>query len=100
MRRILVAAGVAAVAAVLTVGAASAGERTGAGGQTPIRDTARSLCAFSGLEDFDFEAPVQPGVAQNWGQIVRFAGPLGGADSTFVPGEGEIGCNAHLYPNK
>ena len=89
MRRILVAAGVA-----------SAGERTGIGEQTPIRDTARSLCAFSGLDDMNFESDVVPGVTQNWGQIVSVAGPLGGAASTFVPGEGETGCNAALYPNK
>jgi hypothetical protein len=49
-----------------TAGVASAGERTGTGSQTPIRDVAASECAFSGLEDFDFEAPVQPGVVQNW----------------------------------
>lgn len=94
------AVSVVCLATILWSGSAFAGERTGAGEETPAGSKARSLCAFSGLEDFDFEADVQPGVTQNWGQIVRVAGPLGGASSTFVPGEGEIGCNAHLYPNK
>ena len=86
-------------AAVLAPGSALAGERTGNGKPTAAAEHARSFCAFSGLEDNDFEAPVQPGVAQNWGQIIRFAGPLGGANSVLTP-FGEDGCNAHDYPNK
>jgi hypothetical protein len=78
---------------------AFAGERGGNGEATPIRDTAASACAFSGLDDMDFEAPVEPGVVQNWGAIIREAGPLGGANSTITP-FGEDGCNAHAYPNK
>jgi hypothetical protein len=80
-------------------GSALAGEITGNGKPTPARDNAKSLCAFSGLEDFDLEAPVDPGVTQNWGQIIRVAGPLGGANSVQTP-FGEEGCNAHQYPNK
>jgi hypothetical protein len=76
--------------------AAFAGERGGNGEATPIRDTANSACAFSGLEDNDFESPVDPGVTQNWGQIVSGAGGhLGGAADV-----GGDGCNAHLYPGK
>ena len=99
MKKVVATLAASMAAVALTAGAAFAGERTGNGGDTPAGQNARSLCAFSGLEDNDGGA-VQPGVAQNWGQIVRVAGPLGGANSTFVPGEGEIGCNAHLYPNK
>jgi hypothetical protein len=82
-------------------GAASAGERTGSGkdtkwgegGQTPVSVTAKSECAFSGLEDHDFESDVVPGEVQNWGAIVSGAGGhLGGA--------GPIGCNAHTFPAK
>lgn len=87
------------VAALVGSGSALAGERAGNGEETPAGDKARSACAFSGLEDNDFEAPVQPGVTQNWGQIIRVAGPLGGANSVLTP-FGEEGCNAHQYPNK
>jgi len=76
--------------------AAFAGEVTGRGEPTPAGTNSASRCAFSGLEDFD-GAGVDPGVTQNWGQIVRFAGPLGGANN--VP-FAEDGCNAQLYPNK
>ncbi len=80
-----------------SAGGALAGERTGQGKATHSPGNARSLCAFSGLEDNDFEADVVPGVTQNWGQIIKEAGPLGGAAS--VP-FAEEGCNAHLYPAK
>ncbi len=99
MRKAMVAAVVTAALVVGTGSAALAGERTGNGKETPAGDKAKSLCAFSGLEDNDFEAPVEPGVTQNWGQIIKVAGPLGGANSVLTP-FGEEGCNAHLYPNK
>lgn len=76
-----------------------AGERAGNGTATPAGEKAASACAFSGLEDFDFEEDVDPGVTQNWGQIVREFGPLGGANSVQTP-FGEEGCNALTYPNK
>ncbi len=91
------AGGLAALA--ISGSVALAGERTGNGKQTPVGERAASACAFSGLEDNDFLAPVEPGVTQNWGQIVRVAGPMGGANSVEGP-FGEEGCNAHLYPNK
>ena len=53
------------VFALLGSGNAFAGERGGNGEQTGAPDHAGSICAFSGLEDFDFEAPVQPGVTQH-----------------------------------
>jgi hypothetical protein len=58
---------VAAVAAVLTAvavtaGSAFAGEVTGNGKPTPIRShTAASICSFSGLEDWTSSAPQPPG---------------------------------------
>jgi hypothetical protein len=84
---------------VIPTGTAFAGERTGTGEETAGPTHANSLCVFSGLEDFDFEAPVDPGVVQNWGHVKREAGLTGGANSVLTP-FGEEGCNAHLYPNQ
>ena len=99
-KRILGIIGGGMTALALTSSVALAGERGGSGKETPIRDASASACAFSGLDDQDFEAPVQPGVVQNWGAIVSEAGGhLGGASSVETP-FGEEGCNAHLYPNK
>ena len=42
----------------------------------------KSECAFSGLDDPDVDPDTGEddfGRTQSWGQIVRFAGPLGGA---------------------
>ncbi len=93
----------AVIVATLTFGvsgSAVAGERTGAGGATPISVVAKSECAFSGLDDFDFVSAVQPGVVQNWGVIVAGAGGhLGGANSVLTP-FGLTGCNAHDYAAK
>jgi hypothetical protein len=66
----------------LSAGPTFAGEITGTGEPTPIRDRAQSECAFSGLNDD--EEPT-PAIAQSFGQIVKVAGPLGG-----VPG---FACN-------
>lgn len=100
-KRLFVGAVIAAVATFGTGGAAVAGERNGVGDATPVNDyIARSLCAFSGLDDMDFESPVEPGVVQNWGAIVaESGGHLGGANSVLTP-FGEEGCNAHMYPGK
>ncbi|MHC2999309.1 hypothetical protein OB08_08970 [Microbacterium sp. HJ5] len=84
-----------------STGGAFAGERGGNGEETPAGYKAKSLCAYSGLEDFDFEEPVDPGVVQNWGHIpreVRHAVATRGASSVSTP-FGEEGCNAHMYPN-
>ena len=77
---------------------AFAGERGGNGAATPVNSyTAKSFCAFSGLDDMDFEADVQPGVVQSFGQEVRwFHGPVPGGAADV----GGFGCNAHLYPSK
>ena len=48
------------------LGSAFGGERAGNGAPTPVNDyRAGSIGSFSGLEDFDFEAPVQPDVTQH-----------------------------------
>lgn len=72
MRR-ATAALVAALGVVsMSGGTAFAGERAGNGEPTPINEyRANSICSFSGLEDMDFEAPVQPGQVQNWGIIPK-----------------------------
>ena len=87
-----------------TSGTAFAGERAGNGEPTPVNEhIANSLCAYSGLEDFDtdeevpgFEEDVQPGVVQNWG-----SGAKGGVSSLvgapFHPGNA---CNGHKVPAK
>jgi hypothetical protein len=72
MKRILATMVVALATVGATGAAASAGEITGNGNPTPINGyNANSICAFSGLDDMDFEAPVQPGVVQNWGSIPK-----------------------------
>ena len=89
-KKFAVAICVAAVTA-LTASPALAGEVTGPPGagngkSTPIRDgTARSLCAFSGLNDFVQGQTASP--TQNWGQdvVLGIAGQEG-------PPPG-IGCN-------
>ena len=101
-RRILLGVAVGAVIALGTAGGAFAGERAGNGHETPAGDKAKSLCAFSGLEDFDFMEDVQPGVVQNWGAIpkeFRDMASIHGA-AVVMDEHGEGGCNAHMFPNK
>ena len=67
MRMRHIASGAVCIGAALALSSpVLAGERTGQGKPTPIESySARaSICAFSGLEDFNFEEPVQPGVTQ------------------------------------
>jgi hypothetical protein len=72
MRRTIAALVVALGVVSMSGGTAFAGERGGNGEPTPINEyTANSICSFSGLDDMDFEAPVQPGVVQNWGSIPK-----------------------------
>jgi hypothetical protein len=76
------------VVALLGTGSAFGGERGGNGEPTPVNDyRAGSICSFSGLEDFDFEAPVQPGVTQH-----PAPGDLHGGDNAckgYAAGGGE-----------
>jgi hypothetical protein len=101
-RRILWGVAVGAALVFGSAGGAFAGEIGGNGGETPAGENSRSLCAFSGLEDFDGTQPPEPGVTQNWGQIPKEARDMfsvHGAAQVVLP-FGEEGCNAHLYPNK
>ncbi|MCZ7587960.1 MAG: hypothetical protein M5U27_03685 [Gaiella sp.] len=89
MKRALVGAVVAAVMAAAMSGTALAGEITGNGkwiaGSEAAPLNGRSECAYSGQNDeFVLGIPGDHGRTQSWGQIVRFAGPLGGA---------AFGCN-------
>lgn len=76
MKRTLSAMVIALGIVGATSGTAFAGERSGSGEATPVKEhIASSICSFSGLEDMDldddgdFDAPVDPGVVQNWGII-------------------------------
>ena len=76
MKRTIAALTLALGMVAATSGTAFAGERGGNGEPTPVKGhLASSICSFSGLEDWDldddgdFDAPVQPGVVQNWGTI-------------------------------
>ena len=67
----IIAAGILATATIGVGSSAFAGERGGNGEPTPIKGeqpgtpgVPAALCAFSGLEDFDFEGEVQPGEVQ------------------------------------
>jgi hypothetical protein len=88
---------VAGALAVVTMGAggtAFAGERGGNGEPTPINEyRANSICSFSGVDDMDFEAPVDLGVVQNWGSIPKFV-----RDNVLIPMGEHPGkaCNGHL----
>jgi hypothetical protein len=81
-KRLLAVAACTATVAGLSAGSAFAGEITGTGEPTPIRERAQSECAFSGLNDDNLPTPA---IAQSFGQIVKVAGPMGG-----VPG---VECN-------
>jgi hypothetical protein len=70
MRRTLVLIAAFCAVALLAASSAFAGERGGSGKVTGAPDHAGSICAFSGLEDFETDrdvpiAPVQPGVVQH-----------------------------------
>jgi hypothetical protein len=82
LRKRLLAAACAVAVMGLSAGPALAGEITGTGKPTPIREHAQSGCAFSGLNDDDEPTDA---IAQSFGQIVKVAGPQGG-----VPG---FACN-------
>ena len=94
-KRKLVAGAAVLAFSVVSVGGgtAFAGERGGSGKPTPINQyRANSICSFSGLDDMDFEAPVQPGVVQNWGSIPKEVRDFLAADGEH-PGQA---CNGNL----
>jgi hypothetical protein len=78
-KSLLAAALCATAVAGLNAGSAFAGEITGTGESTPIRNgVAASECAFSGLDDPDADVFTH---TQSFGQLVSMFGPMGG-----VPG--------------
>ncbi len=87
-KKLAVAVCVTAISA-LSASSALAGEITGppggGGKPTAIRDHAHSLCAFSGLNDFN--QGQTDTITQNWGQDVRLG--IAGQEGP-PPG---IGCN-------
>jgi len=78
-KRSFAAALCAATVAGLSAGSAFAGEITGTGEPTPIREHAQSECAFSGLNDDNLPTDA---IAQSFGQIVKVEGPIGGIPGT------------------
>ena len=89
VRRIVAVAACTVAVAGLGAGSAFAGEITGNGkwirGSEEAPLNGKSECAYSGQNDeFVLGVPGDWGRTQSWGQIVRFAGPLGGA---------AFGCN-------
>lgn len=71
-KRIVLALGAATLLLSLSVGSVLAGEVTGTGKPTPVKEgVAKSICAFSGLNDrVEGEGPTEPRV-QNWGTIPK-----------------------------
>ena len=97
---ILVATAAASAALVLTAGSAHAGEINGTGKPADGKGLgtlhAKSICAFSGLEDGDGAGFPGPGNAppQNWGHSKEAFGttPAERKASGFQPGDS---CNGH-----
>jgi hypothetical protein len=115
MRRLLLAAVLAALMVMASAGAAFAGEVTGSGkggpptasepGVTGAVDKGNSNCLFSGLEDFDGPATVEPGTVQNWGHTKDAPVVLDSVGASWVlldfdgPGGEDPhvdGCNPHV----
>ena len=65
--------------AISSAGVALAGEITGTG--KPTGRSGKSACSFSGLEDFDFGAAVDPGVVQNFGRHPSVGAGIGVSDN-------------------
>lgn len=79
-------------AALVALGTTSAfaGEVTGSGKTTQGPAHAKSICAYSGLNDDPDE---EPGKTQSYGQIVRAGG------KAFVPGPG-VACRGNSTPSE
>lgn len=88
-RRLLTVALSTGAIVAMGAGTAFAGELTGNGREIEVK--ARSICAYSGLDDADDDGF---GRTQNWGQIPKAVRDEIGAFGQH-PGEA---CNAHLNP--
>lgn len=74
MRKALTVAVTGAALVLATAPAAFAGEVTGNGKATPIREKAGSICAFSGQnDDPDQEGMFEDGRVQSFGDIIQEA---------------------------
>ena len=80
------AAGCAVAIAAFGAGPAFAGEVNGNHAPTGAPDHAKSICAYSGLNDVI--TPEEPSRTQSYGQIVAAGG------KAFVPSPG-VACNGH-----
>ena len=94
-RSLVVAALCAAAVGALGAGSAFAGEVTGTGDETAMRDNAQSICGFSGLNDTysgDPGVPDEDGftLTQSWGQIPHEV--RGELPEELHPGNS---CNGH-----
>ncbi len=108
MKRLLLTLALALSLVLSVAGAASAGEVTGKGKDTPIRDFwegggAASICSFSGLNDWPWD-PENPGIpdpegfgrTQNWGQLPKELRDMIRAGNSPAPGHLEapnVSCN-------
>jgi hypothetical protein len=68
---LLAAAACLLAVAAIGVAPAIAGEVTGTGEETAVRDHANSICAFSGLNDGEPPPGRTAAHVQNWGQIPK-----------------------------
>jgi hypothetical protein len=90
-RKLLVTAVCATAVVVMSAGPTFAGEVTGTGEPTAIREHAQSICAFSGLNDSNPPPGRTAAHVQSWGQIPK-------VDRDFLttvgahPGDA---CNGH-----
>lgn len=71
LKKLTVAGLGAAAVLVAAAGPASAGEVTGNGKPTPIRQQANSICAFSGQNDAPGDPFPEGGRVQSYGQLVK-----------------------------
>ena len=93
MKRIVLLAAMLAMMALLAAPALAQGPPENPGVESGT-DHARSICSFSGLNDFDpeEESPYDTQV-QSYGQLVE----QGYKDTVFAPSPGLL-CNGHLFP--
>jgi hypothetical protein len=93
MRKLILMLVTGLLAAAIGTATAFAGEITGNGKETGMREHANSECAFSGLDDPDPDPFVH---TQSWGQL-----PKEVRDAiTAEGGSPGIACNGHLNPRK
>jgi hypothetical protein len=93
MRKLILALVTGLIAAAVATGTAFAGEITGNGKETGMREHANSECGFSGRDDPDDDGFVH---TQSWGQLPKEARDAIKAEG----GNPGVACNGHLSPRK